>query len=282
MRKYLKKNFYKALFIIVVFVFIIIISFHDKIEQLSLDTFLQNIVYTIQKPLDDTFQTASNSWNKYINLSQLQEENKRLKEENNRLKTLYNSSQEFVTSYKRLEKLLKFKENEQGIHTASQIIGLIPNKYSDFLLIDKGSIHGIKKNNGVIIPEGVVGRVYKVYESSAIIQLITDIRLNLPILIQPVRQRAILESTQQQEIFVRYIPVDTPIKKGDRVVTSGLTGIFPKGLLIGTIGAVYKNEFNPSLEAKINPSVDFLKLEEVFIFKSLNFDKIRIFKEENG
>jgi rod shape-determining protein MreC len=117
----------------------------------------------------------------------------------------------------------------------------------------------------VIALTGVVGRVVKTTASSSMVLLLTDPSNAITALIQRTRDEGIVEGTAQGLARIKYVPLLSTVRVGDHVVTSGLTGGFPKGLSIGTITRIDKAEGDLFQSAEIAPEVDFSRLEEVLV-----------------
>jgi rod shape-determining protein MreC len=118
---------------------------------------------------------------------------------------------------------------------------------------------------GVMVPDGVVGRVVKATSFSSMVLLITDPNNAVTGLIQRTRDEGIVEGTVQGRARMKYIPLLSTMQVGDKVVTSGLTGGFPKGVPIGTITRIEKAESDLFQSAELLPDVDLRKLEEVLV-----------------
>jgi rod shape-determining protein MreC len=140
---------------------------------------------------------------------------------------------------------------------------------------------GIRRNFPVVLREGVVGRVQSVTALQSVVELIVDRRHRFPVLIQRSRERMDLQGEGGN---LRLLPQDrgiasgtgdglrmhrirmlADVEKGDRVITSGLAGIFPKGLLVGTVTNVGRERHELFQSAEIQPVVDFNKIEGVFV-----------------
>jgi rod shape-determining protein MreC len=121
---------------------------------------------------------------------------------------------------------------------------------------------------GVITPAGVVGRVVKTTPATAIVLLASDPNNAIAGLIQRTRDEGIVEGTAQGGVHLKYIPLLSSVKTGDRVVTSGLVGGFPRGLAIGTITRIDKEEGALFQTAELTSEVDIGRVEEVLVIQS--------------
>lgn len=213
-------------------------------------------------------QSLQEAWKGYVALGHVYQENQRLRQDIQSLQSQLNGLRESAASSQRLAALLQFKQNV-GLETvAAQVIGQDSTNWHRGLVLDKGERDGIRTGMGVIAPSGVVGRVVKITPVSSVILLITDSNNAVTGLIQRTRDEGIVSGTLQGGVRMKYIPLLSAVRERDVVVTSGLTGEFPKGLLIGTVTLVKKPVDNLFQMAEIIPAVDFSKLEEVLVILS--------------
>jgi rod shape-determining protein MreC len=133
------------------------------------------------------------------------------------------------------------------------------------VVLDKGERDGIRPEMGVVTLTGAVGRVVKSSATSSVVLLLTDPNNAVTALVQRTRDEGIIEGTVSGKARLKYIPLLAAVRVGDPVVTSGLTGGFPKGVPIGTITGIQKDEGDLFQTAEVQPEVDFTKLEEVLV-----------------
>jgi rod shape-determining protein MreC len=136
------------------------------------------------------------------------------------------------------------------------------------MIINKGARDGIHPEMGVITDAGVVGRVVRVNPTTAIVLLLSDPNVAITGMIQNTRDEGIIQGTPQGIIHMKYLPPLSSVHPGDSVVTSGLTGDFPRGLQIGWIQQVTKADTDLFQLGEIDPIVDFSKLEGVLVITS--------------
>ena len=207
-------------------------------------------------------------WNHYVALQGVFEQNRVLKEDIEHLKEQLTQLREQVIISEQLTQLLTFQQAEP-IHTvAARVIGRNATNWYRTLILDKGAQQGLRANMGVITHAGVVGRVVKTHPSTSVVLLITDPNVAVPAMIQGSRDEGIVQGTAPGYIRMKYLPPLTPVQIGDNVVTSGLTGDFPRGLQIGQIGSLQKADTDLFQSAEIHPAVDFQKVEGVLIITS--------------
>lgn len=223
---------------------------------------LLSLPLTALAVLDRGVQEA---WYGYLALHQVSEENRRLQHELQALRGRNNELRELGVAGQRLAALLALKERLQAKTVAAQVIGRDATNWYRAIVLDKGARDGVKVEMGVMAPDGAVGRVVKVTPFTAIVLLITDPNNAVTGLIQRTRDEGIVEGTAEGRARMKYIPLLATLQSGDVIVTSGLTGGFPRGVPLGTITRIDRVEGELFQSAEIVPEVDFHKLEEVLV-----------------
>jgi rod shape-determining protein MreC len=213
-------------------------------------------------------QGVSGMWQQYVSLQHVADENRRLKQEMDWLRGENHQLREAAAATQRLTSLLQFKEQALPAMVAAQVIGRDSSNRYKSLILDKGESDGIQKDMGVITPAGVVGRVVKTTGATAVVLLLTDSNNAIAALIQRTRDEGIVEGIPQGRARLKYIPMLSAVKEGDRVVTSGLVGGFPRGLAIGTITAIDREEGALFQTAELAPEVDVNRVEEVLVIQT--------------
>lgn len=192
-------------------------------------------------------------------------ENKALKEELNRLKSERAAAAAKETENQRLRKLLNLKLKGQFPSVVAQVIGEDSNGWYKSIFINRGSEDGVGPDMAVTVAEGVVGRVVKSAAEMSRVLLLTDPGLSIDCRVVRTRDRGLLSGSLERGCVLDYINLKSTVAPGDDVVTSGLDGIFPRGLTVGKIESVRKGSQDLFLEAKVVPAVDFSELEEVLV-----------------
>jgi rod shape-determining protein MreC len=223
---------------------------------------LLSLPLTALAALDRGVQEA---WYGYLALHQVSEENRRLQHELQALRGRNNELRELGVAGQRLAALLALKERLHAKTVAAQVIGRDATNWYRAIVLDKGARDGVKAEMGVMAPDGAVGRVVKVTPFTAIVLLITDPNNAVTGLIQRTRDEGIVEGTTEGRARMKYIPLLATLQSGDVIVTSGLTGGFPRGVPLGTITRIDRIEGELFQSAEIVPEVDLHKLEEVLV-----------------
>lgn len=183
---------------------------------------------------------------------------------------------EVAVENQRLRELLRFAQlnpiyDYRGGQVIARVIGQRPTNYLSSLTIDLGREHGVREGMPVVTEAGLVGRIHKVGPSSSTVLLITDPSSGVQALVQreTSRARGIVNGRAGELPVMEYIPQDDGIAMGDLVITSGLGGNFPKGLIIGQIVDVQRRDFDMFQQATVRPTVNFDRIEFVLII--MNF-----------
>jgi rod shape-determining protein MreC len=200
----------------------------------------------------------------------LHAENKRLKEELEHRNFVYNLLQEIRAENTRLTKLLNFQETIPEYDTvAARVAAREPGNWYNTVTINKGTKDGLAVNMPVITNQGLVGRITAVTSHQAEVLLLLDQRSAVGGIILTTRELGVVKGFAGEEESLRllYLPRDAQVMAGDTVLTSGLGGIFPKGLFIGVVVEVKAEDYGLARYAVIEPAVDFDHLEEVLVIK---------------
>lgn len=204
-------------------------------------------------------------------VKKLEEENVRLKAENRQLKEKLLEQEEIRLENLRLNQLLAFKEENPRQYIAAEVIGKDPTNWFKYLTIDKGSSQGLRRNMPVLTHKGLVGRVIETTPYTAKILTIIDPASNVGAVVQRSRSAGVAAGGAGGKLFMKYMETQEDVETDDVVITSGMGGIFPKGLLVGRVTWVRKKPNHLFQEIEITPAVDFTHLEEVMILLSPSY-----------
>ncbi|HID95827.1 MAG TPA: rod shape-determining protein MreC [Candidatus Latescibacteria bacterium] len=199
-------------------------------------------------------------------ISDLRQENRFLRERNAELSFEVQRLRSIKFENLRLRKLLGFKEQCEFSLLPAEVIAHGTERIVNSILIGVGSEDGVRKDMPVLTAEGLVGRVFRVFPTTAVVQLLTDrnCRVSATVLNEK-RIIGIIEWRGGAVLELKNVPVRSDIKVGDVVVSSGLGGIFPRGLKIGSVTKVGGEELGLFREVEVRPSARFSELEEVFV-----------------
>jgi rod shape-determining protein MreC len=235
--------------------------------RLSETGFLRKMVLETAAPVEDALNVSLNglydAWKRYIFLIGLEDENRRLRKLNATLSEQLNRHREGYIEGIRLRKLINLSENLPGRTVAARVVDRSRTSLFKTILINKGTADGLRVGIPVLSEQGIVGRIIETAWHSSQVLLLIDENSNIDVLIQRSRAQGILQGAGPSGFNLKYISRVEDVQTGDVVLSSGLAGVFPKGLMIGVVtGASRKGE---GLFQKIDvaPAVDFGRIEEV-------------------
>ncbi|MDR7486203.1 MAG: rod shape-determining protein MreC [Armatimonadota bacterium] len=218
-----------------------------------------------QAALSRTADAAVRTWRLYAEIGQLRTENRRLREEVERLSAEVVRLREQAQATQRLERLLAFRRQLPGRAIAARVIGRDGSRWFAVILVDRGSEDGVRRNAPVVAADGLVGRVLAVAPTTAQVLLITDSRSAVGVVLQQSREAGIVEGQGHALLRLKYVARSSEIAPGELVVTSGLGGMFPRGLAVGSVETVVQDQAALYQEAAVRPAVNLQRLEEVLI-----------------
>jgi rod shape-determining protein MreC len=203
----------------------------------------------------------------YAALRGLGSENEKLKARVRELESERNRLLEEEATNKRLRELMDFRsEWAPGSLTAS-VIASSGSTWFHTLILDKGRTDGVDKGMAVVSSVGVVGQVVSVTSRTAKVLLITDSHSGVDAMVQRSRARGIVTGSLENGPIMKYVKRSDDLQEGDRLVTSGLDGVFPKGMLVGAVAKVNKKNFGLFQYVEVNLAVDPNRIEEVLVIK---------------
>ncbi len=230
---------------------------------------LEQIVIEVTVPIERLFQRTvawtEDFWSNYFFLVNVRRENTALKREVDALKVENSRYREQLFTYDRLKALLQFKQSLNIPAVAAQVIGLDPTGWFKSVIIDKGTSAEISMDMPVVNASGVVGRVVSVSPHYAKILLLIDQNSAVDSLIQRSRDRGMVRGLGRETCSLDYMIKTSDVQEGDKVVTSGLGGVYPKGIPIGQVIHVEDSPGDLFKHITVKPAVDFSRLEEVLV-----------------
>ena len=230
---------------------------------LRLITPVQRRFSTLAHTIGDALQTIRD-------LRTLRQENARLRQENDALTIENVQLEEAEAENERLRRLLDFSRTNptydyRGGEVIARVIGHDPSIYLDFIVIDLGERDGITSGMPVVTERGLVGRITVVHDTTSEVLLITDVNSAVTALIQSSRAMGVVRGVAGGGLLLDQIPHDVEVHEGEIVITSGMGGAFPKGLVMGQISKVYQQDYEMFQQAGVRPTVDFRNLEQVLV-----------------
>lgn len=285
MFKLLKSKWFWLILVVVIGAFITMNQTSLPREDITL---LEKAVHGIYTPLQNGINDIRGHWGYIGDLVSdkrtLQNRINELEKRNIQMAIDNQALREYEAQAKRLQELLEFKEDNLDIYDlqAAAIIARSPNNWNKTVLINVGANAGIQRGMPVIHPDGLVGRISSVSQNSAQVSLITDREMAVGVILQRSREtNGIVEGTGNSDVLrMNNIPYYSSIEENDRVITSGLSANYPKGIVVGTVSKVNREPSGLLLSAEVKPAVDFDRLEEVLVIT--NYHPPPVEDEETG
>jgi rod shape-determining protein MreC len=229
------------------------------LEEVTFGTFAE-----VQRAATSAIATIRDNWTNYVALQDVRGENARLKEEVASLRIGLQQEQALASQSRTLQDLLALKSALQVQTTAAFVIAGGASPEFRTVTIDKGSGDGVLSDMAVLAPAGVVGRVVLPTARASKVQLLIDRDAAAGAIVERSRAQGVVVGTGTNRFRLDHVPGTGDIREGDRIVTSGIEGIYPKGFLIGQIESIDRQggEFS---NVVVRPAVEFSALETILV-----------------
>ena len=244
------------------------LSARGKNHLTPLERAAVSAIAPFQNALVWTVDNMGGVWSGYVALVGVRQENELLRKKLDNLALDNAELREQLARYERMEKLLDYAPLEKAPYELARVVGKDTSGLTRLITIDKGSEHGLEENMTAMTHMGLVGRVIRTAPRYSKVMLITDVRSAVDALAQRTRDGMIAAGTNGAWLSVRYLKAGAQAADGDMVISSGLGGIFPKGLPIGALRSVKSEKDELFATASIVPMADLNRLEEVLVIKS--------------
>ena len=262
-----KRSYTVITALILVAVFFVSFSLYFKLPEKT--GFFTKIVLETSVSLgnfvNSAFSSIDRGWERYVLLVEREREIKKLEDEIAPLKREVNDCREMSLECVRLRKLMGVRDIITFPAIAARVVE--KNRLSVFrtVLIDKGTTDGVEIGFPVVATRGVAGRVIEVSWNVSKVLLLVDYNSNIDAFIQRTRYQGVLQGRDRAGCELKYVQRSEDVRVGDVVISSGLAGVFPKGLLLGTVAAIDKTETDLFQGIRVYPSTDITRLEEVLV-----------------
>lgn len=215
------------------------------------------------------FGWIRNVWHHYFALQNTANKNEQLRHEIDALKLQNAQLQGKAAEADRLAVLLNFRRAHADVPMlGARVIGASAGTASQTIQLDRGERDGIRRNMGVITPDGVVGKVIEVYANASQVLLLTDKESGVGAMLADSRIQSPVGGQGEPLLTMKYVPNDDTVKVGERVITSGMDRIFPRDLPVGIVTEIKPG--NPFKQIRVKPAADLERLEEVIVLLTLH------------
>ncbi|RJQ31452.1 MAG: rod shape-determining protein MreC [Actinobacteria bacterium] len=262
----------RIIIVLLVVVCILLITFYYKQRNEGLIQASKNLtvslVSSVQIGASKVFSPVRNGLNYLSGLGSAKSQNVELKAKLSKAKSQINQYRAAALENERLRKLLNLPTRKQYKTLAAIVIGVSSNSWEDYVTIDKGLSDGVKRKMPVITSDGLIGQISIASANASLVQLITDSKSGVAAEVLGSSDRGLIEGNLSGKLSLDYVDKTAKISKGDTVVTSGLGGVFPKGLLVGKVSLIKSSPSDLYKRVEVTSDVDFTRLGEVLVLKS--------------
>ena len=252
--------------IVLIAVNIIVLSLNSRrYSNFGLERIAISFIAPFQELVTRTVHYARDIWQDYFYLVTVTKQNRVLSTQLNQAIQMSNQWNETELANTRLRNLLDFQKTITERMVAAEVIGKDPSAWFKTVIIDKGKNDLLMKGLPVVMPQGIAGQVIEVSKHYSKVMLIIDRNSAVDALVQRTRARGVIKGESTDRCRLDYVLRKNDVRAGDTVVSSGLDGVYPKGLRIGQVAEVIEHDGDIFHEIIITPFVDFEKLEEVLV-----------------
>jgi rod shape-determining protein MreC len=264
-----RKHFIGFLASILIFS-LVLMTVNVRYEKSNL--FFESVVVWFFSPIQNLLTSATSSifdvFDHYFFLVETSKENDRLLLEVNLLSKKNNELLERNKLLERSDSLIEFLDEDERPFVIAKVIGYDATQWSKVIFINRGTDHKVQKNSSVMNNAGVIGHVIHSSPNSSKVLLITDSRSAVDSLFQETRESGITVGTGENICEMKFVPISAKVNLGDKVISSGLGGVFPKGLVVGTVVDIVKKKQELFQDIMVAPSADLSNIEEVIVLLS--------------
>ena len=234
----------KKFAIVILFLSAFVMMLINKTDTVIIEK-TSSMATDVVSPLIDVLvvpaRTLAGVFDYFRDLSKIYDDNRKLRAENNRLQIVSDKARALEIENKLLAKLLNYTPPPNAKFVTARVIAEEGDAFSHAIIAYTGRDSGVKKGQVVMSDNGVIGRVDKPGKMYSKIILITDINSKIPVMVERTRVRGILSGDNTTVPKMIFIPLSAKLTVGDRIITSGVAGVFPPGLPIGKISSIEKN-----------------------------------------
>ena len=219
----------------------------------------------IQKMVAVPLDLARGTWEDYVALRGVRGENDELRSALARVEEENLQLREALVASGRLQRIAEMRDEFEIPMLPAELVGVDVSAWFRSVLVDRGRTHGVHAGMPVISENGLVGLVTATSLSAAKVMLLLDTQSAIDGVVQSSRARGIVRGTRGDTLEFEFVTRGGDIKPGDVLITSGLGGVYPKGLRIGQVRRVSEPDAKLLQKAEVEPAVDFGRLEQVFL-----------------
>ncbi len=224
-----------------------------------------DVAVPVQKMVAVPLDFARDSWIDYVALVQVREENEGLRQKLARQEEENLQLREALVASGRLQRIAEMRDEFEIPMLPAELVGVDVSAWFRSALVDRGREDGVRSGMPVISDNGLVGLVTATANSASKIMLLIDRQAAIDGVVQRSRARGIVSGARHDGLSFEFTSREGDLEVGDLIITSGLGGVYPKGLRIGEVTEVLPSDAMMLQTAEVRPAVDFGRLEQIFV-----------------
>lgn len=252
----------KKFAIVILFISAFVLMLLNKTETILVEK-TSSLATDVVSPMVDLLVIPARSiagmYDYFRGLKEVYKDNEALREENKRLLAMYDKTRVLEVENRLLANLLNYVPPAEAKYITARVVAEEGDGFSHSVIAYTGGNRNVRKGQVALGERGIIGRVDKVGQMYSKIIMITDINSKIPVMVERTRVRGVLSGDNTPTPKMIFIPLDAELNVGDRIVTSGIAGVFPPGLPVGRVSSIEKNN------VKIKPfnalgSLEFVRI----------------------
>lgn len=266
-----KNRTFQTVVILIISISLIILALGGYLTPIS--KVILNPLISVQTWLATRFQAIQALINAPADVATLRQRNLELEAEIANLQVQIIELQQQVSETEVLSTLVDYaRSRPENRYLAAAVIGRDYSPFFQYVILNKGSDHGLRRGMPVVTQQGLVGNIAAVSPVASRVQLINDAGSSVNVIIEPSEAEAVLNGALTGEITLEMIPQNASVQPGDLIITSGLGGNYPQNLVVGQVSSVRSRDYDLFQSASVQSAVNFRQLEIVLVI--INFQPV--------
>jgi len=262
-----RKSLYFWIVVLILIVIILNIPSVKRSKPLrAVRVIANNVIFPFKYVFNAAYEGSTSGARGFFRLKGIQKENEQLKAEIKEYKAKIVLLDELSRENEKLRGALNFRsKNVMSRLLPAEIIGRSGSNWFNIIEINRGSADKVANDSAVINGEGLVGRVFDVSQYSSKVLLVTDPSSAVSVLDASTSDMGIASGNSIGPLKIRYMSATAVVKIGDKIITSGMSDIFPKGVMVGVVRSVNKKDYDIFQKVDVDPAVNFSRIDKVFV-----------------
>ncbi len=250
------------LYLVIALIFLVMEAFQSRIPVM-MRAYAADLAAPVLLVLEKPVRAVQAGLERLAGVSDIYLENQSLLDENERLRQWREAAMQLARENERLRQMMKVPGREVPPAATARVIGLGGGSFERSVLISAGSSDGVTRYQAVVDEAGVVGRVVQAGQWTSRVLLVTDLNSKIPVRVERTGDLAVAEGQNASFLRLRFLPKDSSVREGDRILTSGHGGVFPPGLPVARVSAI---------------SEDFITLEPISMLDKLEYVRVMAYQ----